>query len=69
MLFRFLSFPVYKKAKKFRRLARGLLKKFPSSEKYLLVDQILRALLSICLNIAEGSNRKTDKDKASFLNR
>ena len=68
MLFRFRKFPVYIKAKEFRKLVKSLLKRFPSSERYLLVDQIDRAVSSICLNIAEGSNRISDKDKAHFLN-
>ena len=68
MLFRFRDFPVYKKAKEFRKFVKNLLKKFPISEKFILTDQINRAVLSICLNIAEGSNRATDKDKAHFLN-
>lgn len=68
MLFRFLHYPVYGKAKEFRRYTKTLTIKFPSSEKFVLVDQINRAALSICLNIAEGSNRDSDKDKAHFLN-
>lgn len=68
MLFRFLHYPVYVKAKEFRRYTKTLTIKFPSSEKFVLVDQINRAALSICLNIAEGSNRDSDKDKAHFLN-
>jgi len=68
MLFRFREFPVYKKAKEFRKIVKNLIKKFPASERFILIDQINRAALSICLNIAEGSNRATDKDKAHFLN-
>ena len=33
-----------------------------------MVDQISRATISIILNIAEGTDRKTDKDFAHFLN-
>lgn len=44
-------------------------KYLPADEKYLLVDQILRAANSIVLNIAEGADRGTDKDFALFLNR
>lgn len=68
MLFRFRNFPVYKKAKLFRKLVKNLLEKLPMSERFGLKDQINRATNSICLNIAEGSNRLTDKDKAHFLN-
>jgi four helix bundle protein len=68
MLFRFREFPVYKKAKEFRKLVKSLLKKLPASERFGLIDQIDRATNSICLNIAEGSNRLSDKDKAHFLN-
>jgi four helix bundle protein len=67
MLFRFLQFPVYKKSKEFRKLVKNLLAKIPKQE-FSLRDQIDRAVNSICLNIAEGSNRLTDKDKAHFLN-
>jgi four helix bundle protein len=67
MLFRFREFPVYKKAKDFRKLVKKLLINIPKNE-YSLRDQIDRAVNSICLNIAEGSNRISDKDKAHFLN-
>ncbi|OGM13805.1 hypothetical protein A3A76_04820 [Candidatus Woesebacteria bacterium RIFCSPLOWO2_01_FULL_39_23] len=42
---------------------------FPKTEQYLLSNQILRATNSIVLNIAEGSDRSTDKDFANFLNK
>jgi four helix bundle protein len=68
MLFRFRNFPVYKKAKEFRKLVKKLLNKLPASEKFVLIDQLNRAATSICLNIAEGSNRTSNKDTAHFLN-
>jgi len=69
MLFRFKAFPVYNTAKDFRKNIRDIVKeKFPPEQRYLLSDQILRAADSICLHIAEGSNRSTDKDFAHFLN-
>ena len=64
--FRFKSFEVYEDAKKFRKLVKGLLKKFPFHSRS-LVDQIERACLSIVLNIAEGSAKRSDKDFARFL--
>ncbi|MDE2001033.1 MAG: four helix bundle protein [Patescibacteria group bacterium] len=44
-----------------------LTRKFPSDEKFSLTSQIRRAAISIPLNIAEGSNRRTKKDFASFV--
>jgi four helix bundle protein len=39
----------------------------PKSEDYNLKSQLKRAIVSVALNIAEGKNRKTAKDFASFL--
>jgi four helix bundle protein len=41
--------------------------KFPASEKYGLIDQIRRAAVSIALNVAEGSDKKSDKEFIKFL--
>ena len=65
--FRFRNFKVYQDAKKFRQLVRKILKKFPSDERYALTDQISRSCLSIVLNIAEGSAKKSDKEFSRFL--
>jgi len=68
--FRFREFQVYKDARKFSYGLKGLSrKKFPSGEKFSLQSQLFRALDSIILNIAEGSDRGTDKDFALYLNR
>ncbi|NGP88520.1 four helix bundle protein [Fodinibius halophilus] len=40
---------------------------FPSEEKYGLVSQLRRCVVSIGSNIAEGSGRNTDKDFNRFL--
>lgn len=40
---------------------------FPQQEKYGLVDQIRRAAISICLNIAEGSGSGSDAEFIRFL--
>jgi len=67
-LFRFREWPVYQAAKSFRKKMRELAKKLPESERYLLRDQISRAADSICLNIAEGSNKLSDIEFSKFLN-
>lgn len=55
-----LSLQLIKKVKK-------ITKKFSSEEKYILTDQIKRAVLSIALNITEGWGRKTKKDFGRFI--
>ena len=40
--------------------------KFPLEEKFGLISQIRRATVSISSNLAEGTSRKTNKDKAHF---
>jgi four helix bundle protein len=44
-----------------------LVKLFPKEETYALSDQLRRAVVSIPSNIAEGSNRNTDKEFIQFL--
>ena len=68
--FRFRNFQVYKDARNFSIDLKKLSnQKFPKSEQFCLRPQLWRALDSIILNIAEGSDRSTDKDFALFLNR
>lgn len=67
--FRFRDWQVYKDARLFRRELTKLLKTYPKEELYSLVDQTKRALNSILLNLAEGSNKNTDKDTRVYINR
>jgi four helix bundle protein len=39
---------------------------FPADEKYILVQQIKRAALSVHLNVAEGSSRKSEQERKRF---
>ena len=65
--FRFRDFVVYKDARAFRKLVKVHLQRFPNVERFRLVDQIHRSAISVLLNIAEGSAKKSDKDFAHFL--
>jgi len=40
---------------------------FPASERYTLANQMRRAAVSVCSNIAEGASRSGDKEFARFL--
>ena len=68
-IFRFKEFPVYKDSLDFRKELKLLSKKqFPKEEQFCLTSQLWRALDSIILNIAEGSDRYSDIDFSRFLN-
>ena len=43
-----------------------LTEKFPLDEKFGMVSQMRRAIISICSNLAEGSGRHTAKDQSHF---
>lgn len=54
--------------------ARGLVKEvyaisntFPPDERYALCDQLRRAIVSVPSNIAEGSGRRSAKEKVHFI--
>lgn len=57
---------VWKESKEFAKSIYNSTEGFPESEKFGLISQLRRASISICSNIAEGSARKTGKDKAHF---
>ena len=68
--FRFRNFRAYQDAIGFRMTIKSMVAEyFPRDERYHLSDQILRAVNSIVLNIAEVADRGTYKDFALFLNR
>lgn len=69
MTFLFQNWQVYKDTRELRKEVSKLTKTLPPEERYVLGDQVRRAVLSVVLQIAEGSNRKTEKDKMVFINR
>lgn len=58
---------VWQKSLQLVKLIDTCTSKFPKREQYVLTDQMRRAVLSISSNIAEGSQRGTQKDFAYFL--
>ncbi|MTI22085.1 four helix bundle protein [Fulvivirga sp. RKSG066] len=56
----------WKKARAFRSEISGVVKKFPSDEKYRLTDQILRSSRSVTANIAEGFGRFHYQENIQF---
>jgi four helix bundle protein len=69
MGYRFQNWQVYKDARELRKEVNKLAKLFPKDEQFILTNQLRRAALSVVLQIAEGSNRRTEKDKNLFINR
>ena len=57
----------YKQARLLRIYISGLVKKFPSNEKFLLTVQIIDCSRSITRNIAEGYGRYTFNDTRNFF--
>jgi len=58
---------VYIEARAFVKTIYSLSAQFPDSERYALTDQIHRAVVSITSNIAEGTSRTSNRDKAHFI--
>lgn len=67
MKFRFEQLEIWQDARIFVNKIYVLTRSFPSDERYGLVDQLRRAGVSVALNIAEGTNRKTVKDRRHFF--
>ena len=57
---------VWKEAKDLSKYIYRITSLFPDDEKFGLTSQLKRASVAMCSNIAEGSARKTNKDKAHF---
>ena len=63
----FEELPVWKDTRKFTNKIYNITNKFPKEEIYGLTSQIRRATVSIMSNIAEGFDRRSDKELSNFL--
>jgi len=57
---------VYKLSQELALECYKVTRNFPSDEKYAMIQQIRRAALSVHLNIAEGSSRRSDAERKRF---
>ena len=65
-MFSFENLVVYQKARELVKEVYLIQERFPAEERYALGDQIRRSITSVTSNIAEGSGRESNKDKAHF---
>jgi four helix bundle protein len=66
--FSFERLDVWIKSRLLTKIIYKITRKFPDSEKFGMIGQLRRAVISICSNIAEGSSRKSKKDQIHFYN-
>ena len=62
----FIDLSAWKEAHKLVLAIYEATRRFPSEEKFGLVNQLRRAVVSISSNIAEGFSRNTNKEKVQF---
>ena len=64
--FSFERLEVWKKSRNLTKNVYQVTQIFPDSEKFGMVGQLRRVVISVSSNIAEGSSRRTKKDQAHF---
>ncbi len=62
----FTDLDAWKQGHKLVLMIYRLVESFPKKENFILISQILRAVISITSNIAEGFSRRTRPDKRQF---
>lgn len=66
--FRFRKWKVYSDSQELFSLVLKIVKDLPKEFRFEIGSQMIRAALSVALNIAEGSGKTTDKELNRFLN-
>lgn len=64
---KFEKLKVWQKSLELTKVIYSLCDKLPKNEERNLIDQIKRAIVSICLNIAEGCGSQNDKEFKRYL--
>jgi len=65
--FSFERLEVWNKSRQLAKSTYKVTQSFPDSEKFGIVSQLRRAVVSICSNIAEGSSRRSKKGSGTLL--
>jgi four helix bundle protein len=60
------KFDIYAVTRQFVKVCYAAVTQSPSQEKYILTQQVKRAALSVHLNVAEGSSRKSELERKRF---
>lgn len=63
---KFTDLAVWQEGHKLVLMVYEITKEFPKEERYSLVDQMRRAIISVTSNIAEGFSRRSHKEKIQF---
>ena len=67
-MFSFQKMKIYQLAKELAVYSYQLTEKYPQNERYAIMNQINRAAVSVPSNIAEGTSRRSNKEKLNFIN-
>ena len=66
-IYGFEKLEIYQDAREYVKLIYSVTKTFPDLERFGLIPQLQRAVISIVSNIVEGSGRSSDKEKIRFI--
>ena len=67
-MFSFQKMKIYQLSKELAIYSYQLTEKYPQNERYAIMNQINRAAVSVPSNIAEGTSRRSNKEKLNFIN-